>query len=279
MKQDTTPGLGFPGRLTDAQWLALEPILDESRRKRKHPLRQVTESILYVLEQGCKWRALPGRLKWQLAYYYFRAWKKDGTILKLSTHLLPRVRKAQGRSSALPSAAIIDTQSVKTKHGGQRLGKDPNKKVSGRKRLILTDTEGNLLLSLVQGASEHDSAHVGALLWLAKRQGLASRLSIVFADLAFRKRGQRQAKEQGIDLVIESRERKRRTPSQMAAGAKKYPRPEPQAGEGKPKRWVVERTFAWLGNYRRLGRDYEKTTSSSVAWIMLAASTMAILKI
>ncbi len=279
MKKETTPGLGFPGRLTDEEWKLLEPVLDESRRKRKHPLRQVTESILYVLEQGCKWRALPGRLKWQLVYYYFRAWKKDGTIFRLSTHLLPRLRRSQGRENVLPSSGVIDTQSVKTKHGGLRLGKDANKKVSGRKRLILTDTQGNLMASLVQGAGEHDSAHVGALLWMAKRSGAATYLGQVFADLAFRKRGERQASEQGVRMVIKSRERKRRTTAQKAAGMKKNPRPEPEQGAPKDKRWVVERSISWLGNFRRLGRDYEKTPSSSAAWIMLAASAMAVRKI
>ncbi len=278
MKAATTPGLGYPGRLTDQDWALIEPVLNEAKRKRRLDLRAVCEGLLYVLEQGCKWRSVPGPIKWQALYYYFRSWKKDGTLLRLQTHLLPLARKAKGRH-ALPSVAVVDTQSTKTRHGGTRRGYDAGKGVSGRKRLVMVDTLGLVLGALVQSASEHDSAHVATLFSLTRRCGMMEQLKVVYADLSFRNRGQKAAAAHGLEMRIESEPRARRSAQEMASGAKPHPKPEPKPGQKRNPRWIIERTLAWLGNFRRLSKEYEKTASSSATFITLAGICLSLNKI
>src|SRR5215468_356955 len=247
----------YPTDLTDAQWAALEPEIPAPRpggRPRKTDMREVTDAIFYLTHEGCTWRALPHDFpRWKTVYNYFDAWKRDGTWDRILDILRPRLRKAAGRPPS-PRVACIDSQSVKTAGGGQEVGTDGGKKVRGRKRHLVVDTLG-LLLAVVVTAANVDDAR-GAELLFAQMPGKDfPRLEVVQADNKYH--------NHDLDRWLRVHHR----PYWIMVVSR-------PAGERRfiplKSRWVVERTFAWLGRYRRLGRDFEHTTESSEAVVKVA---------
>ena len=236
----------------------MENILDGKKRKRKHSLREIFNAVLYLLKTGCQWRMLPSDFpKWELVYYYFRQWKEDGTLEELNEVLRNRLRKQCGKSLS-PSVGLIDSQSAKTTRvGGESRGYDGGKKIKGRKRHIITDTNGWLLSVVIHAANEHDSqTGFGVMETLRYR---FERMKKIYADGGYRGELVSKVKQQlGWDLEITLR-------ADKETGFKPL-----------PKRWIIERTFSWLENFRRLAKDYEYTLSSSAAMVLLAFIALAL---
>jgi len=244
----------YPTDLTDQEWEGLQPHLPPPKRrgkKRTVALREILDAIFYLLRSGCAWRMLPHDLpSWQTVYYYFRQWVKDGTWAKINDSVRVELRQALGRE-AEPSAAIIDTQSAKTTEQGGPHGYDAGKKVNGRKRHILVDTLGFLLLVVVHSANIQDRD--GAKLLLEKVKGRFPRLQLIWADGGYAGKLVGWVKQTlGWVLDIVKRDEK-------VKGFKVLPH-----------RWIVERTLAWLGRFRRLSKDYERLAETSEALIYAA---------
>jgi putative transposase len=240
--------------LTEQQWMLLKPMLPppaKRGRKRKIELREVLNAIFYLLHTGCQWRDLPHDFPaWQTVYGYFRRFQRNGLLEQINQRLRERVRQQAGRKRT-PSAAIIDSQTVKTTEAGGERGYDAGKKINGRKRHILVDTIGLLLLVVVHSASLQDRD--SAKLVLAQVKGRFARLKLIWADGGYAGQLVSWVKEQ-LRCVLEIVKR-----SDDVVGFEVLPR-----------RWVVERTLAWISRCRRLSKDYEALTETSEAYVYLA---------
>lgn len=250
----------YPSQITDAMWAAIEPLLPvRDRRRGGRPRiygdRPVLDAIFYVLRSGCQWRMLPHDLvPWWTAYRWYRTWAADGTWDAVHDQLRGAVRAAAGRDPH-PSAAMLDAQSVKTSEGGQARGVDMGKKITGRKRHLITDTLGLVLVTAVTAASVQDRP--GGRTVLAQLTTRFPSVALAWADGGYANEiddGLVRWAAQDLGLVLEI---VRRNP-----GVKGF--------QVLPRRWVIERTFGWLVRNRRLARDYERLTSCSETMIKIA---------
>lgn len=246
---------GYDSDLTDEQWRLIEPLLPPpttAGRREKHPRREIVNAILYVVRTGCAWRLLPREFPpWQTVFWYFKRWR-DGTLDRVHDALRDQLRDADGRD-LMASAAIVDAQSVKGADtvGRATRGYDGGKKVNGRKRHIIVDTLGLLLVVLVTAASVQDRD--GGARVLERLRFRMPSVAVVWADGGYAGRlvgYARQVLKVLVDIV-----RKRE-------GQRTF--------EVLPRRWVVERTLSWISRCRRLAHDYERLPEHSEAMVKWA---------
>ena len=248
-------GLRYASNMTDAEWRLIARLLPSRRhlgRPRTVDLRRVMEAILFILSTGCQWRALPHEFPARSTVQgYFYAWRDTRRWQSIVRALVRRARRKLGRKPR-PTAAIIDSQSASTTQAGGPRGFDPGKRVYGRKRHIVTDTNGLLLAVHVHPANVQD-VH-GAVPLLEQLRQRFPKLHHVFADRVYRGQQLVKALSHCGPWQIEIVER--------PLGVKGF--------QLLPRRWAVERTFAWMGRCRRLTRDFEASSDTEVAWLLVA---------
>lgn len=249
--------MSYSTDLTDEQWKILAAMIPPNTGQgcpTRIDLRHVVNAIFYLVRTGCQWRNLPTDFpKWPNVYYYFRKWSKNGRWQAINEALRKLERKKRGRH-AEPTGAIVDSQSVKTTEAGGQRGYDAAKHVNGRKRHVIVDTVGNILAVIVNAADTQDREGAKEAFNQLSAATISS-LQKLWADGSYRG-------EPFLDWVKET----------LQASLEIAKRPPNEKGfVVVPVRWVVERTLAWLGRYRRLSKDYEHCTKSSEGVIYVAS--------
>lgn len=246
----------YPTDLTDSQWEFVQAFMPEARssgrgRRIEVDLREVVNAILYVNRSGCQWDMLPHEFpNYKTVNYYYNLWRKEGRWDLILNALRDAVRESAGRNSS-PTVACIDSQTAKTADQGNEVGYDGGKRANGRKRHIVTDVLGLLLLVSVTAANVPDA--VAAVPLLRSLDIIYPTIEVVHADLGYRgKLVDIVDQELSFDLNFSSKP------------------PETKGFQPVRQRWVVERTFAWFNRYRRLNRDVERTVDSSAAMIKIS---------